>query len=552
MKTALLVVDLEGVAGVDDVEALTFASRSHDEARVLLTTEVRAAVEGLEASGYSRIVVSDSHLSGSQQASVVAGGLPASAELVFLADDAYAPLASGVDAVACLGMHAAAGTAGFAAHTVAPHCAWRIGKRTLSELDLVLGLAAERGIPRLFASGDDVLGRTWKGDGYVTTKRSRSVLEARSITPERSCAALRKAAARCTPRKAPALPAGKLELHFKSRWQAELAEQAGARRLTDFSVLVPGKGAEARYREGLRLVEASGAPLGDALRGALGSPEFCEDAGTLLARGFSRTTASAAGPAKKALQAFLALTSAPADEPRALRALTLFMLRGHAPDFFRAQRLGPVFDAALEALRAMPLELGGLSAPVAMARLDALYVLEAVGTPRTGATGLDATIAACAAELPLWAWLLSQLGAPLGLCGRFPAPQGLDRLSELYFLTHLVLLETRYLSRPLAPAQLAPVLERLSLASDWAIAQGNLDIGAELAFCLRHAGEAPTPELARLTAFLVAAQGDDGSVFEPGDQGDPHGTAAALLALAGEWPRARPISRASEAKRPRQ
>lgn len=537
MKTALLVVDLEGVAGVDTVEALTSGSESHDDARVLLTTEVRAAVEGLQAHGYARVVVSDSHLSGSQRSSVLAAGLPPGAELVFLADDAYAPLGGGVDAVACLGMHAAAGTAGFAAHTVAPHCAWRIGKRTLSELDLVLGLAAERGIPRLFASGDDVLGRTWKGDGYVVTKRSRSVLEARSIAPERSCAALRAAAARATPHQAPALPAGTLELHFNSRWQAELAEQAGAHRLSAFSVRVSGKGAGARYREGLRLVEAAGVPLAEALRGTLGSPDFCEDAGALLARPFTKPPRRTLAPARKALRAFLALTDAPTDETRALRALTLLMLRGHAPAFFRSQRLEPAFAAALDALRAMPLELGALPAPVAMARLDALYVLDAVGTPRTGATGLEATIAACADELPLWAWLLSQLGAGLGLCAPRPPPGGLDRLSELYLLTHLLLLETRYLTRPLAPAQLPAVLERLALATDWVIAQGHLDIAAELVFCLRHAGEAPTPELARLTDFLVAAQDEDGAVFEPGDQGDPHGTAAALLALAGEWPR---------------
>src|SRR5260221_5745796 len=156
MKTVLLIVDLEGVGGVDSSRALSAASPAFAGARRLATDEVLAALGGLFGRGVERVRVSDSHRPGGSTTTIIAEELPPGAELIWTGDPYDAALFDGVDAVACLGMHAAAGTPGFASHTVSVQCAWQAGGRDISETDIVLALAAERGVPALFVTGDDV------------------------------------------------------------------------------------------------------------------------------------------------------------------------------------------------------------------------------------------------------------------------------------------------------------------------------------------------------------------------------------------------------------
>ena len=90
-RRALLVVDLEGVAGVDSPGALISGTPEYVHARALLTAEVNAAVEGLLAAGFHRVRVSDSHLSGSGESNLLPESLHPAAEPCFLPEDAYAP-----------------------------------------------------------------------------------------------------------------------------------------------------------------------------------------------------------------------------------------------------------------------------------------------------------------------------------------------------------------------------------------------------------------------------------------------------------------------------
>ncbi|PTL84484.1 M55 family metallopeptidase [Vitiosangium sp. GDMCC 1.1324] len=537
-RRALLVVDLEGVAGVDSVAALISGTAEYERARVLMTAEVNAAVEGLLAAGFQRVRVSDSHLSGSGESNLVLEALHPAAEPCFLEEDAYAPrFFEDVQAVACVGMHASAGTAGFGAHTVDVLGAWACAGRELSEADLVLALAAEAGVPGVFVSGDDVLEARLGGRvGYVRTKVALSVTQAYSRAPEAVLPELTRAAA-LPGQKVEPLPDAPLVLTFKSGHQAALAAEAGARRVDRYRVEVEGRTFRERYTRALRAASAASAVLADAVADIPGSPAFTRDASALFL--LPGPPAHLASPrpevVDRALRAFLSLTEGPDDEARALRALTLHMLEGHAPGSFSRRELGPTLEAAVAALAEVPLELpAGLPPDVGMARVDAWYVRRERGLPHAllGPYVLRAYLEHLDGEgHGLYAWLLGEMAATCGLDVRLSIPErafrDAERLVDLYWLTHLYLLDTRYLRLPPSDPGAAAWTEELLVATPWVVEQGNVDLAAELLFCLQCAGEAGGGAHAVLLSLLAEHQGPEG------DLGDAHATAGALLAFSG-------------------
>ncbi|AKI99679.1 D-aminopeptidase dipeptide-binding protein DppA [Archangium gephyra] len=416
-RQALLVVDLEGVAGVDSPGALISGMPEYTRARALLTAEVNAAVEGLLAAGFHRVRVSDSHLCGSGESNLLPEALHPAAEPCFLPEDAYAaPLFEDVEAVACLGMHAAAGPVGFAAHTVDVLGAWTCAGRALSEADLVLALAAEAGVPAVFVSGDDVLQAQLGGRvAYVRTKVALSSTRAYSREPEAVLPELTHAAA-LPARHVEPLPDVPLVLTFKSGHQAALAAQAGARRLDPYRVEVEGCTFRERYTRALEAASAAGAVLADAVAEGPGGPGFLRDATALFRlRGPpAHPPAPRTEAVDRALGAFLSLTQGEDDESRALRALTLHMLEGHAPGAFARRGLGPTLEAAVAALAEVPLALpDGLSPDVGMARVDAWYVRRERGLPHA-----PLEPSPCA---PTWStWLTRATASTRGCWGRWP------------------------------------------------------------------------------------------------------------------------------------
>jgi D-amino peptidase len=386
-------------------------------------------------------------------------------------------------------------------------------------------------------AGDDVLGADLSGRvPYVTTKTALSPAAARSLPTGEVHERLRQAAA-AAPVAAPSLPDGPWRLRFKSRWAAALAAKAGGQATADGDVLVTGAGTRARYHRALTLLEPLAAPFQRAVRTF--SPEvFVADAVASLVRGFEHAPPpKVAAAAARALAAFLRLTDGDGDDLRALRALTLHMLEGHAPAFFRSAGLAPVAEDAAARLAAVPVDLPAHLPPrQAMDRVDAGYVRfeRGLGHPRLDA--LPAYVRAIHVQNPLYAWLLWELGQQIGVCPRvqFPTrPLRRARLPDLYWLTHLFLLETRYLRRRFDPADWASEIEELFLATPEALARGWIDVGAELAMCLQLAGEDDTLEHGRLIAALLAAQRDDGVVIDAqAPEGDAHATATALLAFA--------------------
>ena len=543
VDSILLVVDLEGVAGVDDVESLIAGSPGFARARRRLTDEVMAAVRGLAARGVRRIRVSDSHRAGVREPTVLAAELP---DVEFRwEDDAYAPaMWDGMDAVACLGMHAAAGTQGFAAHTVSVQCAWQVGGRPLSETDIVLGLAAERGVPALFVTGDDVLGRTVTGPTYVETKRALDPARSESRGRTDVWRDIERAAA-ASPVSVPPLP-GEIIVGFKSRWQAEVA---GGERVGTHAVRVGGKRFGEAYRAALAATRRSDTHLGAALPSHSDAAAI-EDATGMLLRPFpGDRSPSYRLESELALEFFLGATAGGRGWERADRALILHMLEGHAPRLFADLRLGPVLDDAMRALASLPCDFPLELHPVeAMARVDALYLAAERGADRAfDVNGLARYLRRIVTTEPLFAWLLDEMAAQLGRTRTLALPEralrAVSRAHDLYWLTHLYLLATRYLRRPLPRRGWETRTEELCLATPFVASGLRTDLGAEVALCLQLAGEEETGEHRRLLALLRDHQQPDGRVADPSTQGEAkgdeadrlraHTTGAALLAFAG-------------------
>jgi D-amino peptidase len=250
--------------------------------------------------------------------------------------------------------------------------------------------------------------------------------------------------------------------------------------------------------------------------------------------------------ADRALRAFLSLTEGEGDETRALRALTLHMLEGHAPGAFARRGLGPTLEAAVVALAEVPMALPpGLEPDVGMARLDAWYVRRERGLSHAplAPSALRAYLESLDDEgHGLHAWLLGEIAASRGLDVRLPVPErafrDMSRLVDLYWLTHLYLLDTRYLRAPLRDSHAAAWTEELLVATPWLLAQGHVDLAAEVAFCLQCAGEAGGGAHEALLRLLITHQQSDGRLSDgttglASDEGAAHATAGALIAFAG-------------------
>jgi D-amino peptidase len=286
MKTALLIADLEGIGGVDDMSMLIFGNPGYPAACAQMTREVRAAILGLQEAGYTRIKLSDTHLAGTGEPNVSLAELPDGVELFYIDDGYGGPLLDGVDAVACVGMHSAGGTAGFGAHTVAIHTAWYAGEHALSETEIAMALAAERGIPTLYSTGDDVLGQAL-GDRlhFVCTKKSRGPTTTESFEFPHIEQALRLAG-RVTPRAPAPPPAPRLLLRFKGSDFADAATEAGGRRVSDSTVEIVGDTFGAAYQEALRVTDASTALMEAHLEELPGSSAFTASVVRLLTKPF--------------------------------------------------------------------------------------------------------------------------------------------------------------------------------------------------------------------------------------------------------------------------
>lgn len=250
--------------------------------------------------------------------------------------------------------------------------------------------------------------------------------------------------------------------------------------------------------------------------------------------------------ASRALQAFLAVTASGSEQDRALRALTLHMLEGYTPRAFERWKLGPLLEEAVRELERVPIAFPlELSEDDGLARVDAVYILRERNLPAVlpepGAfmrylAHLDQQGAG------LYAWLMGELMKACGLSVPFVFPErpfkSLSRVLDLYWVTHLYLLDTRYLRAPLRSPDAAQWTEDLLASAPWLIEERRFDLAAEVVLCLQAAGKAGSEAHRMILDALVREQQPDGSVLDttigevPGEQ-TAHTTAVALLAFAG-------------------
>ena len=153
----LLSADIEGVAGVFNLEQTRPGNAEYERARRWMTEEANAAIRGAFEGGASEVLVNDSH--GSFR-NLIVDALHPRAQY-FLGKPRYlgmmAGLETGCDAVMMLGYHSQAQGRGVLAHTINSFAFARveINGEPLGEAGLYGGLATEMGVPVIFGSGDD-------------------------------------------------------------------------------------------------------------------------------------------------------------------------------------------------------------------------------------------------------------------------------------------------------------------------------------------------------------------------------------------------------------
>ncbi|MBU1238549.1 M55 family metallopeptidase [Myxococcota bacterium] len=580
MPTLCLIIDLEGIHGIDDLAMLLATEERYREARRLATAEVLSIVERALEQGYDRVLISDSHRGGQRGSNLLADALPRGCS-VHVLDDAFdLELLRQADAISAIGMHAAGGhkdfynQEAFAAHTQELHVALSSRGTLLSESDLLLGLAAEIGVPVLFVTGDDALGSHLAQQHprvpFFCRKTSLSTLHARSVAKEAWQKQLEELPWRTAPLPAP--PDHPWVLHTSSRWYADVLEQKGALRRGPLEIQIDGGSFSERHQALLALLEKSSAcwketmlqrPLLQTLQG-------------IMQRSFpalgTKTTSAVPRPdlqrdAQRAWEAFFRHThvapagshlSAQQEEHTALRALVLHSLSGHAATW---QPLGgPTvrerLDRALPELMRLPQEyplhedLDRL-----LARADALYLSMLYGQTVTPPKREELVewVRHCAEERsPLYAWLIAELARKCGMeVPTFPVEELLrheNPLFQLYAHTHVILLENDYFLRCLDEAGVRPrfgaSIELFHQLTAHVIDGGYTDLAAEMAFCLQALGEAESPLLPQLLRHIMDRQGEDGQVMDalqlaPGDSEEQntspdfaHCTGVALVALA--------------------
>jgi D-aminopeptidase len=150
----LILADIEGSSGCGSYRASSFLTRPWARACAAMSRDVDAVVRALFAAGVARVTVNDFHRTAynllpemiDPRARIVCGYRRG--PVPGLGDPGDA------DGVMMVGLHAAAGTKGFLAHTLTSRLAsLRVNGRPLAEVELFASSLSPFGIPPLFFSG---------------------------------------------------------------------------------------------------------------------------------------------------------------------------------------------------------------------------------------------------------------------------------------------------------------------------------------------------------------------------------------------------------------
>ncbi|MBU7015784.1 MAG: M55 family metallopeptidase [Theionarchaea archaeon] len=192
--------DIEGISGVTDLDHIRREGKDYDTARMLMTNEVNAAVEGAFEGGASEVTVNDSH------GSMINLLMEELDPRVSIISGAPKPLSmvqgvQGNDAAFFIGYHSKAGTEdavmdhtyhGRVVHTI------RVNGAELGELGINAALAGHFGVPVVLVSGDErttqeaeaLLGNV----EVVATKEGIGRFAARNVHPAAACKEIKRKA----------------------------------------------------------------------------------------------------------------------------------------------------------------------------------------------------------------------------------------------------------------------------------------------------------------------------------------------------------------------
>ncbi len=174
--------DMEGLAGQDDWRTFLFPwTEFYEEGRKWLTADMNAVIDGLYAGGADEVHVVDAHGSTNPNPDLLLDELDSRATMVFK-DEPFQPYmdlteAGVYDAIAVVAMHAKTGSVGFASHTFTIGMEVILNGMSITETETIGYSWGRVGVPVIFASGDDKLGKdleTMPWIEYVTTKEATS------------------------------------------------------------------------------------------------------------------------------------------------------------------------------------------------------------------------------------------------------------------------------------------------------------------------------------------------------------------------------------------
>ena len=196
---ALILADIEGIVGVDDWRDIISGLAGYAAACRAYAADVNAAVRGLRAGGAAEVLVVDTHGAGTNlaPADIVGAELIGDPSIMARID---AAIARGVDALALVGFHAAAGTPdGFVPHSFNPQTRSWLDDHLAGEPAFYALMLGNEGISTTLITGDartlEQLRPFAPNARGVQTKRSDSPWVAASFDPEPTRAAIAAAAA---------------------------------------------------------------------------------------------------------------------------------------------------------------------------------------------------------------------------------------------------------------------------------------------------------------------------------------------------------------------
>ncbi len=203
MTSVFISIDMEGIAGIAALPQVWRGSDDFPAARLLMTKEANAAVQGAFQGGATTVVVNDSH---GDMYNLLAEEMDPRAELLIGSPKVPWSMMQGFGpqfAVALfIGYHAAAGTeAAVLDHTYSGRLLYdvRINGESVSEADLNAALAGTYGVPAGLVTGDDKMcaqaAARIPGIRTVAVKESYGRGVAKSLHPVAAREAIRAAAA---------------------------------------------------------------------------------------------------------------------------------------------------------------------------------------------------------------------------------------------------------------------------------------------------------------------------------------------------------------------